>query len=638
MRDIEIITTDKSIIVFARHNGSLEKIDWINYKNNKRKVLKVTVPSEKSAHKLLQIVNLHREGEDEGGGDGDNLVIYTGKKSVHCYKHVANGESPLKRLVSVDSKVLFVTLTRNHLHVLYYLSIVNPYALHISNTALFVDDRNVLTQKLRVALSLGPSKISKLAGVRYAKFKTSNLVEGEDIVNLSTLKVAMNINGDWAQFNLKMPSKKIKKTQFYYVPLTSLYYRGYALHVRRTSKASVMLVRRHMEKMEYNYAIRFLESKPVGFIMYGVARLARKVGRSNVNVFFEKFSAKAEEGAFDVFKRAQEVGTSRNYFLIDKDSKDYPEISSVDGVLKKHSFLSYWALFRANYLISTEAPGHATFFRSNNKYLRKSLLAASKPFIFLQHGVTFLKRQGKKSSFVAGKEAEPTLIVASGKKEAKAINRTMKIPKSRILEVGLPIFDKIRYCHIDNHTPGVVTVMYTWKPYEEHLDDFTKSTYYLNTMHTFDLVAKYIGASNVRIIPHPKVLEAMKKTGAKASLWDRPISDALNDTKVMITDYSSICYNSFYQGAGVIFFQPDLQMYEKETGKLIPKDDEYIGPRCFSYDDLNSVLASICQAGDVDISFLREEKYLNRYLSINEFHDGRNIDRLCTELTRRNIL
>lgn len=630
MNCTKIIKTEKSVIVATEFDGRVKKIDWNAVKYNKDRVLKLRVKSKAGSHKLLRVVNLP--------DSNDVLVFFTGEKAIHYYKWPDGSESPLKRLVGIDSKVLFVNLTKKYLYIFYYASISNAYDLDISEPKIFIDDSNASSQHFRIVSSVGTSKLTKLKGLRYTKFRTSDLVSGVDVINLCTIKIAIKINGIYTYFNIKMPSKRIKKTQFYYVPLASLYINDYAIHVRRTSKASLMLVRRHMEEMEYKFFVRLLESWPVSFLLYYMAIFARKFSKQKVNVYFEKFSCKAEEGAFDVFMRARELGASKNYFIIDGASKDYGKISSINGVILKHSLSSYWMLFRANCLISTEAPGHATFFRSNNRYLRKSIMAASKPFIFLQHGITYLKRQGKKSSFVAGKEAEPSLIVASSKKEARIINRTMKIPKSRILKVGLPIFDSVKFCHIKNSSPGVVTIMYTWKPYEEHLDDFSLSTYYINTVKTFDVVTKYLPRNRVRIIAHPKVDGAMRKTDLADNLWSGAISEALTDTKLLITDYSSVCYNSFYQGSGVVFFQPDLDMYEKETGKLIPGEDEYIGPRCFSYDDLDSLMSAILSHDGINIESLRTREFINNYLSINEFCDGKNVDRLCEELVDRGIL
>jgi hypothetical protein len=73
---------------------------------------------------------------------------------------------------------------------------------------------------------------------------------------------------------------------------------------------------------------------------------------------------------------------------------------------------------------------------------------------------------------------------------------------------------------------------------------------------------------------HPKVYDLLADADIKDSLWQGSISDILKQTKLLIADYSSVCYNAFYQGAGVNFYQPDLEFYENENGRLIPESEE----------------------------------------------------------------
>ena len=87
----------------------------------------------------------------------------------------------------------------------------------------------------------------------------------------------------------------------------------------------------------------------------------------------------------------------------------------------------------------------------------------------------------------------------------------------------------------------------------------------------------------------------------------------------MITDYSSVAYNSFFQGTGVIFYQPDLLLYERENGKLIPNDDEYIGERVFTIDDLEDVIKKTIKDGKIDLGQVRTKEFKEIYETINEF-------------------
>ena len=60
--------------------------------------------------------------------------------------------------------------------------------------------------------------------------------------------------------------------------------------------------------------------------------------------------------------------------------------------LKQYSKKYYELLFRAKTYISTETPFHLNVIRSNNKYYRRSI--AENTFVFLQHGVTYMKCHG----------------------------------------------------------------------------------------------------------------------------------------------------------------------------------------------------------------------------------------------------
>ena len=109
-------------------------------------------------------------------------------------------------------------------------------------------------------------------------------------------------------------------------------------------------------------------------------------------------------------------------------------------------------------------------------------------------------------------------------------------------------------------------------------------------------------------------------------------------TKLLITDYSSVCYNAFYQGAGVVFYQEDIEKYEAENGKLIPNDDEYIGKRAFNINELESIIMEIIENNKIKLSEVRRKEFENNYKTINEFTDGKNIDRIYEKLIKLRLI
>ena len=130
----------------------------------------------------------------------------------------------------------------------------------------------------------------------------------------------------------------------------------------------------------------------------------------------------------------------------------------------------------------------------------------------------------------------------------------------------------------------------------------------------------------------------LTSTDIKECVWQGKISEILEKTKMLITDYSSVCYNSFYQGGGVVFYQPDLEVYETYNGKLVPNDDEYIGKRAFNIKELEEITRQTIENGKINLGQIRNSKFEENYKTINEFTDGKNIERIFNELKRLKIV
>jgi CDP-glycerol glycerophosphotransferase (TagB/SpsB family) len=250
-----------------------------------------------------------------------------------------------------------------------------------------------------------------------------------------------------------------------------------------------------------------------------------------------------------------------------------------------------------------------------------------------------MKNLGIESSFVAGREGAADYIIASSSKEQSIIRRDLHYDESQILITGLGQFSLLEYNHIDKHSPDVISVLLTWKPSDEN-SELTESTSYMTLLGVLEKVRAFLPDERIRLLAHPKEEKLLESLSVRhIPFWTGPIHEALAQTKLLITDYSSICYNSFYQGAGVIFYQPDIERYEAELGPLIPAQNEFIGPRAFSLEELEHLLSkTISQTGEIDLEKLRTEERKETYRSINEFSDGRNLDRIFHALQERNVL
>ena len=608
------------------------------YKSN----LKVTKAEDKNRvlffQKVDSIIETEETEDEELEEEKKKLqpVIVVFSKEEKIKFMYCTLQDAYKRLLNLKYKVLSISLSKRCVKVKILAYIVNRYNMEFGEQKFYIDKELSEIFKLKQY----PKIISKLKMVKdrniYTfKFKTKDIIKDESTIN-GPIRITINIDGNEIDYKITKKNKKIKNPIYYYNPMKSVYVKNFAIHIRRSYTGALMLVKRLKEPIENTLKFKVLESKLMSGFMYYTGRILLKFRKKKINVFYEKFSSKVEEGAYDLFLLFQKHKNTKNYFIIDKNSPDYQKIKDNPGVVKKYSFKYYWVIYNASNWIATEAPSHLNIIRSNNGILRKAF--ADKKFIFLQHGVTYLKAHGRNSTFRKGKEGEVDLIVAGSDKEKDAIVDMLYIYEEQVLKTGLPIFSKIKYNHINQNSEDFVTIMLTWKPYEEHLYNFEESLTYKNTIAICEMLKKYIDKDKIIIMSHPKAYDLIKNTDLKDSLWNKPISLALEKTKLLITDYSSVCYNSFYQGTGVIFFQPDLEKFEIDNGKLVPSDEEYVGKRVYNIEQLESAIKQTIKDGKIDLNIVRTEKFKENYRLINEFSDGKNIDRIYDKLLELKLI
>lgn len=541
-----------------------------------------------------------------------------------------------KLLVGMKYKVMHISVHKRYLRLGMLAYLTNTSEEQIERVRFVIDEKNQEEAPLKVEREkLKKRKV--LMGGYYHHFKIpiENLLTDETQIN-NMLNIVVTVNGVDLEFRIGKKQRKKKSKRMYYAPYDGCYHGEFAIHLRRTDRGNFAIVKRPMEPIEHTLWFKFMESRPVSCIFYHLGKFVSKYSRKKVSLFYEKFSEKAEEGTFDLFEIASQRNNSKCYYIIDKNSTDYERIKDTPNVVKKYSLKYYWLVYRVNSYISTEAPAHLNIIRSNNKYFR--MATCEHPFVFLQHGITYLKCQGAGSTFAVGKEGEPAYMIVGSGKEQDVVSDMLNLPEERLLNTGLPIFSKVKYGHINQETEDKVVIMLTWKSYEEHIQEFENSQYYQNVMAVYHMLTKYIAPEKIIIVPHPKMAELLENTSLKDTMWSRPISEVLSVAKLLITDYSSVCYNSFYQGGAVIFYQPDLELYEREVGELIPTPEEYIGERVFDLDSLEQTIAKVILDGQIQLALARSKEHEKQYQTINEYSDGKNIERIAEELIRYNLI
>lgn len=653
MSNIEVRLEDNNVLIIEKKTSranpnNIENIQLDLLKYGKEYTSEVKITNDEGRNKVFLMNEIQDRYcyEDEENDELDDInsisknviIVYSDNKKIK-YSYCSM-EKAYKKLLKLKFKVLNIKLNKRRLKIKVLAYLINKYNLDIAQTSFFIDEK--LSQECNLSQyenKLSKFKILKQKHIFNFKFKISDIINDDSIIN-GSMKFNINIEGNDIEYKIgkkdkKIANKKLKK-KYYNLPLKHVYVNDYSIHIRRTIGSNFVLVKRLKDPVEDTIRFKILESKFISAILYKFGKILTKIRRKKVNIFYEKFASKAEEGVFDLYRMCKRSKKTKSYFVIDKDSIDYDRIKNDPGVIRKYSFKYYWMIYNCTHFIASEAPSHLNVLRSNNKYFRRATY--DKDFIFLQHGIIYMKNLGLNSAFSKSKEAESKYMIVSSEKEKDVVTEMLGYNEESLLKTGLGMYSNIKYNHINSDSDDFITVMLTWKPYEEQLYDFEQSSYYKNVIEICNMLQKYIPKEKIIIIAHPKAQTLIENTDLKDRLWNLPISKALEKTKLLITDYSSVCYNSFYQGAGVIFYQPDLELYEQENGKLIPSDDEYIGERAFDIERLELLIQENTQNGKIILDNLRTKKFEENYKTINEFCDGKNIERIYESLLNLNII
>ncbi len=390
-----------------------------------------------------------------------------------------------------------------------------------------------------------------------------------------------------------------------------LYGEEFVYYLRNTaSKAGRLLlqkkVRAHFENEEYGERVEKIYQETRG----------QKLDKV---IFYEKFGSKFEESASKIFEKTAHLPNV--YFVLDRTSDQYEEIKAKygDRILSPDEDQFLRILFTARYYIGTEVPFHMVTLRTPYPRFRQEIMKTQKHrFIFLQHGVMYALslKPNSRNSFKKNGIHAPFRIVASSEAEAEHLKDLGAYKNKDIWKTGLATFDGKQI----NADADKISLMLTWRPWDEQKDSFEETTYYQAVKSIVDSIED---KSKLQIILHPKVLETINEDNEILKYkYDGLINDALNDTKVLISDYSSVTFDAFYRGINVVFWWNQknecLQAYDND---LMLTYDNTFGDVVNDNRMLNTVL-------EFNYNNPQQERYQERFKKIVEFDDNCNTERI----------
>lgn len=344
----------------------------------------------------------------------------------------------------------------------------------------------------------------------------------------------------------------------------------------------IKFVKSENNELKKEYEKKFLEeilSKEDKMLRRGW--IARKI-----YYFFNYFKRKEIWLISDRLKKADDNGEAfftymntkgknkkiNTYFVLDKDSDDYERLSKLGNVVSFHSTKYKILALLCDKFISSQGDDYVFNRFFNLSYLYKDIQHKQK-FVFLQHGVT----QNDLSSWLTKTNKNISLFVTTTKMEYQSIlDYAYYYNENQVKCTGFP-----RYDYLYNDAKNIITFMPTWRAYLASnmniqtdsrvlKQGFENSTYcqmyqqLLSNKKLCDAAEEY--QYKIKLMLHPTMPReciGYFDCDDRIEILDRNIRyrQLFAESKLIVTDYSSIAFDFAYLRKPIIYYQQDVEEF-----------------------------------------------------------------------------
>ena len=372
--------------------------------------------------------------------------------------------------------------------------------------------------------------------------------------------------------------------------------------------------------------------------LYNIAKPYWK--KKHICLVDEKYSTRAQDNGYYFFKHCMEHDEEKYlgqkiYYVITKDSPDYDMIRPYKkNVVHFMTIRHMCYILAAELLVSTDARSHIYAQRSRHSIFTR--YTKKLPFVFLQHGVTALKRVD--FFYGKGKPGSCDLFVVTSEKEKQIVIDNFDYEPDEVINTGFARWDVLKDKSQNSHD---ILVMPTWRSWLEGASDreFEESDYFqhyaalLNSQRFKDILEKYDLHANFYLHAifqaHTESFHIASDRIHLKSFGDTPVNELLMQCKMLITDYSSVCWDVLYQNKPTLFYQFDLDKYNEAHGSYIDMKTDLFGDRTETLDQLLDSLEKTIQN-----NFRMEPQYEKMQQEYFQFEDHEHSRHICEEIKK----
>lgn len=330
--------------------------------------------------------------------------------------------------------------------------------------------------------------------------------------------------------------------------------------------------------------------------------------KKHIWLVFEKFCSMAQDNGYYFFKYCMDQLTTeekkRIFYVMDKDAEDMDKLKQYGSqVILFMSFRHLLYNLTASIYVGSDSKKHLYIWRPKPNCI--SSVMKKKDIFFLQHGVTALKKVDP--IFGVHGSSPMTYFTTTSEYEQKIVVDNFGYPKENVPVVGFTRWDVLE----DKSRPDekIILVMPTWRSWleERTVEEFKRSDYYERYMKLLsnDELKTHLAECGVKLIfyIHPKFKDYMEEFAVENEniemipFGSEPLNDIMMRCSLLITDYSSVCWDVYYMGKPVLFYQFDYDMYMEIHGSYMDMKKELFGERFEDGDELVEAIRRYVDSG-----------------------------------------
>nr|CDQ32849.1 putative glycosyltransferase EpsJ [Virgibacillus halodenitrificans] len=367
------------------------------------------------------------------------------------------------------------------------------------------------------------------------------------------------------------------------------------------------------------------------FVVAPGAKLADKLGPNKaIWLMDERVASSAEDNGYFFFKYLRETYPQLPvFFVINRHSPHWNIVTPLGNVIAQYSWKHSYFLWRARVMLSTDSFRGMDYPSEALPRLRRKRLN-----VFLQHGVA----GNKTMTYTRKNYPYFSQIIVSNSIEQAFFTSHYGFMPNQVKLTGIPRFDALPTQRGAQRSHKIL-VAPTWRRWLKGQGQIQSSRYYYawNSFITSPQLADLLEKHQMELYfrPHFNMMhfiDNFEKSSARVHVirdLDEPLHHLIREADLLITDYSSVMYDFFYQEKPVLGYMFDRLEWEMQPPGPPHLDYEHdLALELVTTED--ALLQQLKQCLESDCEMANDKR--NRLSKLFVHRDGKNCERIYQEV------